>query len=303
VHGRSTPSEVFGLRVVRSLHILKVDAFRNYPTPRNAKDVRAFQGLASFYRRLVPKFSESAKPLTKLTRKGQEFNWGPSQHEAVDDLKARLCTTPVLAYPNFDLPFILTTDALKVAVSAILSQVQNGLERPVAYASRQLNKPEMAYSASEVEILALVWAAKHFRCYLYGKRFTVRTDHAALTYLKTSGTNVKLMRWYLGLSELDFIVEYRAGTKMPHVDAVSRHLGTISSENKLSPEEELEEQPKDWFCKELKPGSYSSRLEIFYDSLIYRPQRYSKHQLLVPKALVKRVIRENHDPLMQHTLV
>jgi hypothetical protein len=67
----------------------------------------------------------------------------------------------VLAFPNFDQPFILT-DASKIAVAAILSQVQNGTERPVAYANRQLNKPEQAYSASEAELLAVVWAAKHF---------------------------------------------------------------------------------------------------------------------------------------------
>jgi len=207
------------------------------------KDVRAFLGLASFYRRLVQKFAETAKPLTKLTRKGQEFHWDPSQQEEFDELKTKLCTTPVLAYPNFELPFILTTDASKVAVAAILSQVQNGLERSVVYASRQLNKAEQAYSASEAELLALVWAAKYFRCYLYGKRFTVRTDHAALTYLKTfSDTYAKLMRWSLRLSELDFIVEHRAGIKIPHVDALSRHVGTISSATQLSPEEILDEQ-------------------------------------------------------------
>jgi len=94
------------------------------------------------------------------------------------------------------------------------------------------------------------------------------------------------MRWSLRLSELDFIVEHRAGNKIPHVDALSRHVGTISSENKLSPEEVLDEQRKDRFCKELKPGSYSSRLEFFYDDegLIYRRQRNDKHQLLVPWA-------------------
>ena len=108
----------------------KIDAVRNYPTPRNANDVRAFQGLVLFYRRLVPKFAESAKPLTKLTRKGQEFNWGPSQQEAFDELKAKLCTTAVLAYRNFDLPFILTTDASRVAVAAILSQVQKRARTP-----------------------------------------------------------------------------------------------------------------------------------------------------------------------------
>ena len=163
-----------------------------------------------------------------------------------------------------------------------------------------MNKPEQAYSASEAELLALVWAAKHFRCYLYGKSFTVRTEHAALTYLKTfSDTNAKLMRWSMRLSELNFVVEHRAGTKIPYVDALSRHVGTISSENKLKPEEVLEEQRKDRFCKELKPGSYSSRLKFFYDDegLIYRRQRNDKYQLLVPRALVNRVIRENRDPV------
>jgi len=75
----------------------KVDAVNNYPTPRNSKDVRAFLGLASFYRRLVQKFVEAAKPLTKLTRKGQEFNWGPTKQEAFDAIKLKLCTTLVLA--------------------------------------------------------------------------------------------------------------------------------------------------------------------------------------------------------------
>jgi len=119
-----------------------------------------------------------------LTRKDREFSWGPSQQRAFDSLKNRLSTAPVLAYPNFELPFILTTDASKVAVAAVLSQVQDGLERPLAYASRQMNTAEESYSASESEMLALVWATKYFRCYLYGRKFLVRKDHSALTYLR-----------------------------------------------------------------------------------------------------------------------
>ena len=101
----------------------KVEAIKGYPKPDNAKEVRAFIGLASFYRRLVPNFAETTKSLTALTRKNQEFTWGPSQQEAFDNLKLKLSTTPVLAFPNFSLPFILTADASKVAVAAILSQV------------------------------------------------------------------------------------------------------------------------------------------------------------------------------------
>jgi hypothetical protein len=108
-----------------------VKAVKDYPTPKNVKDIRAFLGLCSFYRKLAPKFAEIAKPLTTLTRKDQKFTWGPSQQGDFEELKNRLCTTPVLAYPNFELPFTLTTDAFKVAVAAILSQVQDGAERVI----------------------------------------------------------------------------------------------------------------------------------------------------------------------------
>ena len=187
----------------------KVKAVRNYPTPINARDVRAFLGLASFYRRLVPDFAELSKHLTVLTKKDHDFMWGPEQQEAFEKLKDRLCTTPVLAYPDFSQPFILTTDASKVAVAAVLSQLQEGGERTLAYASRQLTKTEAVYFASETKMLALVWAAKHFRCYLYGRKFVVRRDHAALTYLKNfADQNARLMRWSMKLSELQFTVEH-----------------------------------------------------------------------------------------------
>jgi hypothetical protein len=119
-------------------------------------------GLASFYGRLVPNFAAIAKPLTGLTLKDRQFVWGSSQQGAFEELKGRLCTTLLLAYPNFDLPFILTTDASKVAVAATFSQVQDRDETPVAFASRQLNKAEQAYSTSEPEMLPLVWATKFF---------------------------------------------------------------------------------------------------------------------------------------------
>jgi hypothetical protein len=142
----------------------KVKAINEYPVPKTVKDVRAFLGLASFYRRLVPNFAQLAKPLTQLTKKDEKFEWKPQCQNAFDELKIKLSTTPVLAYPDFRLPFILTTDASKIAVAAVLSQVQGGIERPISFASRQLNKAERAYSASELEMLALVWATKYFRC-------------------------------------------------------------------------------------------------------------------------------------------
>jgi hypothetical protein len=277
----------------------KVKAVRNYPTPTNVKDVRAFLGLASFYRRLVPEFAKLSKHLTILIKKDHEFTWSPSQQEAFEKLKVTLCTTPVLAYPDFS-QSILTTDASKIAIAVILSQVREGVERPLAYASRQLTKAESVYSASETEMLALMWAAKHFRCYLYGRKFVVRTDHAALTYLKNfADQNARLKKWSMKLSGLQFTVEHRAGGKIPHADALSRHVGTIRHEVGLSPEVVGLEQAKDPCCQRLNPGTYSDKCEFFLDDqgLIYRRRPNDQHQLLVPKALVNDVIRENHSPI------
>jgi len=108
----------------------------------------------------------------------------------------------------------LTADASKVAVAAILSQDQDGVERPIIFASRKMNPTEQQYSATEAEMLSVTWATRHFRFYLYGKQFLLRTDHAALKYMHTfAGNNSRLLRWSLRLSEFDFTVEHRPGTK------------------------------------------------------------------------------------------
>jgi hypothetical protein len=119
---------------------------------------------------------------------------------------------PVLAYPNFEVPFGLTTDASKAAVAAILAQVQDGIERAIGYASRQRNKAEQAYATSEPEMPAFDWDTKYFCCYLYGKHFLVRTDLSAPPYLHKFLDNSRLMMWSL-LLEFDFVIEHRAARK------------------------------------------------------------------------------------------
>ena len=183
----------------------KTKAVKNFPIPKNVKEVRSFLGLASIYRRLVPKFAHIAKPMSELL-----LLWSERQQPAFEALKNALCSKKVLAYPNFDSQFILTTDTSKTTVAAILSQVQDDVERPICFASRQLNTAESRYSASELKILAVTWATRHFRCYFYGKQFVMRTDHAALTYMHNfAGNNSRLLHWLLRLSEFDFVVEYR----------------------------------------------------------------------------------------------
>ena len=247
----------------------------------------------------MPDFADIAKHLTLLTRKDQQFIWGPSQQKAFEDLKDMLCKTPILAYPNFEAPFILTTDASLTAVAAVLSQIQEGVERTIAYASRQMSGPEKNFCASEAELLALVWATKFFRCYLYGRRFVVRTDHAALTYLRNfSDNNNRMMRWSLRLSGLDFIVEHRAGSKIGHVDALSRHVGAVTHKGTLSKEKSSVNKRKMSFVRN-KPGNHAGKQEFFLDDdgAMYRRRPADKHQLMIPETLVQDIIKENHDEI------
>jgi hypothetical protein len=214
-------------------------------------------------------------------------------------LKDRLYTTLVLAYTNFILPFILTKDASEMAVGAILSQVKDGVERPISYTSRQKNRQEQLYSALESEMLALIWANKHFRLYLLSKKFLVRIDHAALTYLRNfSDQNFRLLRWSIKLSELGFVVEHKAGSKMTHVDALRRHVGNVTHGNLLDRENVLREQAKDAFCTKQTPGTYRSKQDFFLDDdgILYELRSDGKHQLVVRETLIAEVIKQNHDP-------
>jgi hypothetical protein len=153
----------------------KVKAIKQYPIPKTVRDVRAFIGLAGYYRRHVRNFAEIAKPLTNLTKKDVPFEWTEEHQQALDMLKKILSTEPLLIYPDFFQPFIVACDASTKAIGAVLSQLKNGEERPIAYCSRQLNPAESKYSVTELELLAFIFATKQFRCYLYGRKFEMVT--------------------------------------------------------------------------------------------------------------------------------
>jgi hypothetical protein len=106
--------------------------------------------------------------------------------------------------------------------------VQGGIERPISFASRQLNKAERSYATSELETLAVIWATKYYRCYVYGKMFLLKSDHAGLKFLRNfAENNGRFTRWILRLSEFDFIIEHLPGSKIKNVDALSRHNGLV----------------------------------------------------------------------------
>jgi len=129
----------------------KIEVVKDWPTPNEVCDVRSFLGLASYYRRFVPTFAEIAAPLHSLTMKNKKFDWTSECDRAFVRLKYALISSPILAMPNDTDPFLLDTDACDVSIGAVLSQVQNGVERVIAYASRSLSKPERNYCVTRKE--------------------------------------------------------------------------------------------------------------------------------------------------------
>ena len=201
----------------------KIDKMRNLKPPVDLTTLRGALGLFSYYRKFVKGFSTVAKPMTELLRKDEPFIWNEKRQRAFDILKEKLTTAPILGYPDYEKPFILFTDASGKGLGAVLSQKQNDKEVVIAYASRSLNKAEQNYPITELEALAVVWAINHFHKNLILRRFTVITDHSALTTLmKTQEPKGRRARWIMKLQEYDFDIKHRSGKKNSNADALSR---------------------------------------------------------------------------------
>lgn len=202
----------------------KVLAIKEMPRPDNKKKLKSFLGMCAFYRKFVKDFSQVAKCLYTLTADHSEFEWQDTHTEAFNKLKDALCTAPVLAYPDFTHPFIIATDASGDGIGGVLKQKIAGKERPIAYASRALSEAEKKYPITEQEALAVVFCLQQFRSFVYGQRFQVITDHAALRWLLTAiHKNHRLSRWCLKIQDLDCTITYKPGRLNSDADALSRN--------------------------------------------------------------------------------
>ena len=224
----------------------KVRAVAEWPVPVSVTEVRSYLGLASYYRRFVRDFAEIAAPLHELTKKNARFIWTEEAQNAFDTLKVALTTPPILAMPKDTGEFIVDADASDRTLGCVLSQVQDGEERVIAYASRSLDARERNYCCTRRELLAVVHFLRYFKRYLLGRRFRVRTDHSALTWLRRTPEPIgQQARWCEQLEEYEFTIEHRPGVKHGNADALSRRPCSVKTCVCKSPRSQLFGEPAD----------------------------------------------------------
>ena len=217
----------------------KTEAVKNWPVPKNTKDVRKFLGFTGYYRRFVKEYASIVRPLNDLlvghptnahgkkkpsSEKATPFKWTDEQQQSFETIKDQLMNPPVLGYADYRLPFTLHTDASGTSLGAALYQQQNGANRVIAFASRSLKPSEKNYPAHKLEFLALKWAVtEKLHDYLYGTKFEAVTDNNPLTYvLTTAKLDATGQRWIAALSNYKFDLKYRSGKKNADADGLSR---------------------------------------------------------------------------------
>lgn len=205
----------------------KYATIANYPRPQSADSVKRFVALANYYRKFIPNFSIITIPLNKLTKKNIPFVWQQEHENSFNTIRGILSNPGMLAYPDYSQQFVLTVDASKAGCGAVLSQ----RNLPIAFASKSFNRAEQNKATIEQELIAIHWAIKHFKHYLFGTHFLVQSDHRPLVYLyNLKEASAKLTRLRLELAEFTFTIEHIRGKENVVADALSRiHVDQIRS--------------------------------------------------------------------------
>lgn len=276
-------------------------SIRNFPIPKNQKNVRQFLGKINFYNEYVPKISLILEPLHNLLRKGQEFIWSEECQKAFEYMKNFLCTQPVLAIFDPDQPIHIYTDASLQGIGAVLKQPQlnekSKIEKPVAYFSRKLNESQKKKKAIYLECLAITEAVKYWQHWLIGRHFKVFCDHKPLEKMNIKArTDEELGDLTYYLSQFDFEIKYYPGKDNLEADCLSRNPVLESAEdeedklkivNLISFEDILEDQKNN---KDLE----SSKHKLIFKSKLYYKKARNIGKIVLSEEFSKRLIENTH---------
>ncbi|GFN87707.1 hypothetical protein PoB_001421300 [Plakobranchus ocellatus] len=225
----------------------KIKAVTEAPPPTDKTQLRSFLGLVNYYHKWLKNVAHIAKPLYNLLQDNKHFSWSTECQKALETIKSMVASDKVLMRYDPDLPLRLATDASPYGLGAVLSHVtREGDERPIAYASRTLNKAENNYSQIDKEGLSIVWAVKKFFNYLCGRHFTLITDHQPLKFIFSPSRGIPAMsaarqqRYAIFLSGMNYTIEYRNSKANANADGLSRlPIPTTSSSSEDETSEKL----------------------------------------------------------------
>ena len=268
-----------------------LSGIQEFPVPTSIRQVRSFLGMVNFYRRFLPRCAEISKPLSEITGQ-RSLNWTTTCQHAFEQLKDKLLSPDILTYPDYSdeaPPLELRVDASDFGAGAVLSQVQDGVSRPIAFVSYAFTETEKRYSTTERELAALRWAVKSLRVFLYGRKFFLFTDHRPLIYLHNMKLeSPRLARTLEDLSEFEYELRYTPGSTNIVADALSRNpVGEVVSTDPGS----SENPPEGFIVQEIPGGGdslfmcmstckYGNGLrhpeirEILYTEILTHPKKY-----------------------------
>ncbi|XP_036145206.1 uncharacterized protein LOC105831336 isoform X1 [Monomorium pharaonis] len=277
-----------------------VEAILNFPVPKNVREVRGFVGLCSYFRKFIERFSLIAKPLYDLLKKDVAFEFKECQLRAFEELKAKLASTPILSIYNPRDSTELHCDASSHGFGAILFQKKQDLKlHPIFYYSKRTTETESRYHSFELETLAIVYALRRFRVYLHGVKFKIVTDCQSLKLtLDKRDINPRISRWALELQEFDYTVEHRKGTRMSHVDCLSRcYFVYVVEDNTLEFNLSVS-QSQDASIKELqsKLEKTEDKLYEMRNGIVYR-KKEGKLLFVVPSSMEASLLYKYHNEL------
>ncbi|KAJ9545394.1 hypothetical protein OSB04_025101 [Centaurea solstitialis] len=284
----------------------KIEAIKDWESPKSPSEVRSFLGLAGYYRRFIERFSAIATPLTALTKKDVKFEWTSTCEYAFNNLKGKLTSAPILTLPNGTDGFVVYCDASKLGLGCVL--MQDG--KVIAYASRKLKVHELNYPTHDMELATVVFALKIWRHYLYGVKCQIYTDHKSLQYLlNQKELNMRQRRWIELLSDYDCEILYHPGKGNVVADALSRkggkakpgivdsQMGIVAYRINIVPD--LKSEIKEWQEKASKEENLKrGRMVGFLDTLVTNTEglKCFGNRILIPKLgdLRKNILIEAH---------
>ena len=213
----------------------KIKAMLEWPKPTNVSELRGFLGLTGYYRKFVRNYGIIARPLTNLLKRGQ-FSWSEEAENSFSALKQAMTTTPTLAMPNFNEPFVIESDASGDGIGAVLTQ----LGKPIAFMSRALGVTKQSWSTYAKEMLAIVQAVRTWRPYLLGCKFYIQTDQRSLKYLMEQRiVTPEQQKWVSKLLGYDYEITYKPSRENSAADALSRVVGSPSLNTLYVPQTSL----------------------------------------------------------------